>query len=66
MDEELPTEEESPRPASKKRLLSAIAAYAVLAGLACVQLHGKVLYGVLILFGGLAAKTVIADRAGWR
>ena len=66
MDEDLQTVEESPKPSTNKRMLTALAAYAVLAGLACYQLQGKVLYGVLILFGGLAAKTVIADRAGWR
>jgi len=58
--------EENPQPSPTKRLLSAMAAYAVLAGLAFLRLHGRVLYAVLILFAGLAAKTVIADRAGWR
>jgi hypothetical protein len=70
MDDENPNTpanaEENPRPPANRRLLSAMAAYAVLAGLAFLQLHGKVLYAVLILFGGLAAKTVIADKAGWR
>jgi hypothetical protein len=70
MDDENPkipaNTEENPKPATNKRLLSALAAYAVLAGLAFLQLRGKALYAVLILFGGLAAKTVIADRAGWR
>jgi len=35
-------------------------AYAVLIALAVYLLHGKLLYGVLILFGGLIAKTLIA------
>lgn len=40
-------------------------AYAVLIALAFVLLHGKLLYAVLIVFGGLIAKTLIAARAGW-
>lgn len=35
-------------------------AYAVLIALAVYLLHGKFLYAVLILFGGLIAKTFIA------
>ena len=31
----------------------------------CICLHGKLLYAVLILFGGLIAKTLIAAKAGW-
>jgi hypothetical protein len=42
-----------------------MAAYAVLIALALYLLHGKALYAVLILFGGLVLKTLIADRAGW-
>jgi hypothetical protein len=48
-----------------KRLASAIGAYGVLIALAVFLLHGKLLYAVLILFGGLIAKTLIAARAGW-
>jgi hypothetical protein len=46
------------------RLASALAAYAILTAIAFRILHGKALYAVLILFGGLAVKTLIADRAG--
>ena len=49
-----------------KRLASAMKAYAVLIGLAFFMLHGKALYAVLILLGGLALKTLIAAKAGWR
>jgi hypothetical protein len=45
-----------------KRLASAMLAYAILAGIALLVLKGKVLYAVLILFGGLAAKTLIAAK----
>jgi|GEM_PF-2462121 len=48
-----------------RRLWTALAAYAVLGGIAFLRLHGTVLYAVLILLAGLMAKTVIADRAGW-
>lgn len=48
-----------------KRLASAMAAYAILIAIALYLLHGKLLYAVLILFGGLLAKTLIAARAGW-
>lgn len=37
-------------------------AYAVLVAIASYVLHGKALYAVLILFGGLALKTLIATR----
>ena len=40
-------------------------AYAVLIAIAFYLLHGKPLYAVLILFGGLIAKTLIAAKAGW-
>ena len=46
-----------------KRLASAMAAYVLLAAIAFRVLHGKALYAILILFGGLAIKTVIAARA---
>jgi hypothetical protein len=46
------------------RLAIALGAYAILAVIAFRVLHGKALYAVLILFGGLAAKTWIADRSG--
>jgi hypothetical protein len=48
-----------------KRLVGALGAYAVLIAVAAYLLHGKLLYAVLILFGGLIAKTLIAVRAGW-
>lgn len=62
-----------------KRLAAALAAYAALIAAAVYLLHGKVfyfavgsyvvrgkiLYGVLIIFAGLIAKTLIADKAGW-
>ena len=47
------------------RFVTALIAYAVLLGLACIFLHGLVLKAVLILFAGLIAKTLIAWRAGW-
>ena len=48
-----------------KRLGAALCAYAVLIALAGYLLRGKLLYAVLILFGGLIAKTLIAAKAGW-
>jgi hypothetical protein len=48
----------------KKRLISALIAYAILIGIACFLLRGRVLGFVLILFGGLLAKTLIALKAG--
>jgi hypothetical protein len=48
-----------------KRLATALGAYAVLMAIAGWLLHGKLLYAVLILFGGLIAKTLIAAKAGW-
>jgi hypothetical protein len=48
-----------------KRLGAAMGAYAVLIAIAVYRLHGKLLYAVLILFGGLIAKTLIAAKAGW-
>jgi hypothetical protein len=36
-----------------------------LIGVAFFLLRGKLLYAVLILFGGLIAKTLIASKAGW-
>jgi hypothetical protein len=58
-----------------KRLATAMGAYAILIAIAVYLLHGKVLvyghthvkilYPVLILFGGLIAKTLIAVKAGW-
>jgi len=47
------------------RIYWAIGAYAVLALLALLTLDGVFLYGVLILLGGLAVKTLIAYKAGW-
>ena len=46
------------------RLASALGAYAILTAIAFRVLHGKALYAVLILFGGLAVKTFVADRTG--
>ena len=40
-------------------------AYAALALLALFTLDGVFRYGVWILLGGLAAKTLIAYKAGW-
>jgi hypothetical protein len=51
--------------AMKKRLAAAMSAYAVLIAIAVYLLHGLLLYAVLILFGGLIAKTLIAVKAGW-
>jgi hypothetical protein len=42
-----------------RRLLLAMAAYVVLAGLAFISLKGEFRLVVLIIFGGLAAKTWI-------
>ncbi len=39
-----------------------MAAYAVLLGIAFFVLHGKALYAILILFGGLALKTLISAK----
>lgn len=47
------------------RLYWAMGAYAVLALLALFTLDGLLRYGVWILLGGLAAKTLIAYKAGW-
>lgn len=40
-----------------------MAAYGLLAVISFRLLHGKALYAVLILFGGLAVKTLIGARA---
>lgn len=48
-----------------RRLLYAMAAYAVLIGFALYLLTGLALYAVLVLLGGLALKTLIAHKAGW-
>ena len=37
-------------------------AYAVLLAIAFFVLHGKALYAILIVFGGLALKTLIAAK----
>jgi len=37
-------------------------AYGVLLAIAFILLHGKALYAILILFGGLALKTFIAAK----
>ena len=50
-----------------KRLISAMVSYAVLALLAAFTLDGGLLRNaVWILLAGLALKTYIAHRAGWR
>jgi hypothetical protein len=48
-----------------KRLATAFCAYGVLIAIATFVLHGTPLYAVLLLFGLLMAKTLIAYRAGW-
>ena len=48
-----------------KRLISAMAAYAVIATLAAFTLDGVLRAAVWILMAGLAAKTWIAYKAGW-
>jgi hypothetical protein len=48
-----------------KRFGVAMCAYAILIAIAAFVLHGNILKGVLILFAGLMAKTLIAWRAGW-
>ena len=48
-----------------KRLRAALAAYAVLIALGVYLLHGKLLYALLIVLGGLIAKTLVAAKAGW-
>jgi len=47
------------------RLYWAMGAYAAIAVLAWSTLDGLLRYGVWILLGGLAAKTLIAYKAGW-
>ncbi len=42
-----------------------MAAYAVLIAVGVYLLHGKLLYALLLLFGLLIAKTLIAAKAGW-
>jgi len=49
----------------KKRFLTAMAAYALLAIIASLTCHGIVLKVVLIVLALLAAKTWIAWKAGW-
>ena len=49
----------------KNRLYQALAAYAALGGAAAYLLTGLARNAVLILFAGLALKTVIAYKAGW-
>jgi hypothetical protein len=48
-----------------KRLISAMAAYAVIAACAAFTLDGLLRTAVWILMAGLAAKTWIAYKAGW-
>jgi hypothetical protein len=49
----------------KKRFLQTMAAYAVLAIIALLTVRGTILEVILIVLGGLAAKTWIAWKAGW-
>jgi hypothetical protein len=49
----------------KKRFLTAMAAYAVLAIIALLTCHGMVLKFILPVLALLAAKTWIAWKAGW-
>ncbi|HLI83406.1 MAG TPA: hypothetical protein VKV17_05780 [Bryobacteraceae bacterium] len=49
-----------------KRLISAMAVHAVIAVLAGLTLDGILRAAVWILMAGLAAKTWIAHKAGWR
>jgi hypothetical protein len=49
-----------------KRLVAAVCCYAAIAALAAFTLDGGMLRNaVWVLMGGLAAKTVIAHKAGW-
>jgi hypothetical protein len=48
-----------------KRLLSAMAAYAVISALAGFTLQGLLRDAIWILMAGLALKTWIAYKAGW-
>jgi hypothetical protein len=48
----------------RKRLTGALIAYGVLIAISCFLLRGKVLAAVLILFGALIAKTLIALKTG--
>ena len=50
----------------KNRFLAAMAAYAMLALLATFTTSGKIRLATLIFLAGLALKTVIAYKAGWR
>jgi len=49
----------------KKRLITALAAYAVLGVIASFLLHGAPLYVVLILFAMFALRAVIAVKGGF-
>ncbi len=48
-----------------KRLIGALAAYAVLALLATFTLDGLLRTAVWIFLGGITLKTLIAYKAGW-
>jgi hypothetical protein len=48
-----------------KRLITALVAYAVLIAIGAYELRGKMLYALLIVFGGLIVKTLIAAKGGW-
>ncbi len=52
-------------PPTAKRLATAMAAYAILIGLAFFLLRGKLLYAVLLVFLLLVLRTLIAAKAGW-
>ena len=49
----------------KKRLITALVAYAVLGVMASFLLHGSPLYIVLILFAMFALRAVIAVKGGF-
>ena len=49
----------------KTRLYWALSSYAGFALLAAFTLDGVLLYAVWVLMAGLAAKTLIAYKAGW-
>jgi hypothetical protein len=49
----------------KSKFAIVMAIYGLLALIAVIVLHGKILLAVLILFGGLAIKTLIARAARW-
>jgi len=49
----------------RSRLFAAMGSYSILAILSIITLDGVFRLAVLILLAGLAAKTLIAYKAGW-